>query len=74
MGLSLGSTEPLVLAHLLLSHQIGGFLGACLGGLSITLKGDDTWMWYADIVLAAFGALVNLRIREAPVARAAVPA
>lgn len=49
----------------LLSHQIGGFLGAWLGGLSITRFGDYTWMWYADIVLAGLAALVNLPIREA---------
>ena len=51
----------------LLSHQIGGFLGAWLGGLSITRFGDYTWMWYADIVLAGLAALVNLPIREAAV-------
>ena len=51
----------------LLSHQIGGFLGAWLGGLSITRFGDYTWMWYADIALASLAALVNLPIREAPV-------
>ncbi len=58
----------------LLSHQIGGFLGAWLGGLSITMTGDYTWMWYADIALAAAAAVVNLPIREAPVAPAPVPA
>ena len=58
----------------LLSHQIGGFLGAWLGGLAITRLGDYSWMWYADMALAAFAALVNLPIREAPVARAAVAA
>ncbi len=52
----------------LLSHQIGGFLGAWLGGLSITRFGDYSWMWYADIALATLAALVNLPIREAPVA------
>jgi predicted MFS family arabinose efflux permease len=55
----------------LLSHQIGGFLGAWLGGLAVTLQGDFTWMWYADMALAAFAALVNLPIREAPVTRPA---
>lgn len=49
----------------LLSHQIGGFLGAWLGGLSITRFGDYSWMWYADMVLAGLAALVNLPIREA---------
>ena len=51
----------------LLSHQIGGFLGAWLGGLSITRFGDFFWMWYADMVLAGLAAVVNLPIREAPV-------
>ena len=55
----------------LLSHQTGGFLGAWLGGIAITVQGDFTWMWYADMALAAFAALVNLPIREAPVLRSA---
>lgn len=58
----------------LLSHQIGGFLGAWLGGLAFTAFGDFTWMWYADIALAAAAALVNLPIREAPSERALAPA
>ncbi len=53
----------------LLSHQTGGFLGAWLGGLAITRFGDFSWMWYADMVLAALAAIVNLPIREAPVSR-----
>ncbi|WP_312516075.1 MFS transporter [Anaerospora sp.] len=48
----------------LLSHQIGGFLGAWLGGLSMAHDGNYLWMWYADIGLAALAALVNLPIRE----------
>jgi MFS family permease len=56
----------------LLSHQIGGFFGAYLGGLAITNFGDFSWMWYADMALAALAALINLPIREAPVARPAV--
>jgi predicted MFS family arabinose efflux permease len=53
----------------LLSHQIGGFFGAWLGGLAFVAQGNYSWMWYADIVLAILAALVNLPIREAPVAR-----
>ncbi len=52
----------------LLSHQIGGFFGAWLGGLAITSMGNYDFMWYADIALAAAAALVNLPIREAPIA------
>jgi MFS family permease len=51
----------------LLSHQIGGFLGAWLGGIALTRFGDYSWMWYADIMLALGAALVNLPIREAGV-------
>jgi len=48
----------------LLSHQIGGFLGAYLGGLALVRFGDYQWMWYTDMALAAAAALVNLPIRE----------
>ena len=48
----------------LLSHQIGGFFGAWLGGISLANTGNYTWMWYADIALALGAALVNLPIEE----------
>jgi MFS family permease len=48
----------------LLSHQIGGFLGAYLGGLALVRFGDYQWMWYADMALAGAAALINLPIRE----------
>ena len=51
----------------LLAHQIGGFLGAYLGGLTIVATGNYQWMWYADMALAAAAALINLPIREAPI-------
>ena len=51
----------------LLTHQIGGFLGAWLGGLAMDHFGNYQWMWYTDIALAAAAALVNLPIREARV-------
>lgn len=49
----------------LLSHQIGGFLGAWLGGIAVAHDGNYLWMWYTDIVLAALAALVNFPIKEA---------
>ena len=52
----------------LLSHQIGAFFGAWLGGLAIVELGDYALMWYLDAGLAALAALVNLPIREGPVA------
>jgi MFS family permease len=48
----------------LFSHQVGGFFGAWLGGIAIDSTGSYNWMWYADIVLAALAAVVNLPIRE----------
>ncbi len=48
----------------LLSHQIGGFFGAWLGGIAIVRFGDYGWMWYADMVLAALAALACLPIHE----------
>jgi len=50
----------------LLSHQIGGFLGAYLGGLVFEANHDYQWMWWADIALSAMAALINLPIKEAP--------
>ncbi|HKR34415.1 MAG TPA: MFS transporter [Steroidobacteraceae bacterium] len=49
----------------LLSHQIGGFLGAWLGGIALAQTGNYEWIWYADITLALLAAAVNLPIREA---------
>lgn len=48
----------------LLSHQIGAFFGAWLGGIALVESGNYDWMWYADMVLAGLAALVNLPIRE----------
>jgi predicted MFS family arabinose efflux permease len=49
----------------LLSHQIGGFLGAWLGGVAMAQLGSYAWVWYADIALALVAAALNLPIREA---------
>lgn len=49
----------------LLSHQIGGFFGAWLGGLAMERYQNYDLMWYADMALAALAAVVNLPIREA---------
>jgi predicted MFS family arabinose efflux permease len=48
----------------LLSHQIGGFLGAWLGGIALAQTGNYEWIWYADIFLALLAAAANLSIRE----------
>jgi len=58
----------------LLSHQIGGFFGAWLGGLAVVNTGSYSWMWYADIALAIGAAVVNLPIEEAPLRATPAPA
>ena len=52
----------------MLGHQLGGFLGAYMGGKSFEWTGAYDWMWYADIVLAIGAALIHLPIREAKLA------
>ncbi|MBL8311482.1 MAG: MFS transporter [Burkholderiales bacterium] len=49
----------------MLSHQIGGFLGAWLGGKVFTLTGSYDTIWILDILLAFGAALAHLPIREA---------
>lgn len=56
------------------THQIGGFLGAYLGGSVFQATGSYDGVWYIDIALAAGAALVNLPIREAPLPRSTAPA
>jgi len=46
----------------LLSHQLGGFFGARLGGVVVVNNGNYLWMWYTNIILALIAALVNLPI------------
>ena len=50
---------------IMLAHQMGGFLGAYLGGRMFEATGSYDWVWYIDVVLAVGAALVNLPIREA---------
>ena len=54
----------------MLTHQVGGFLGAWLGGRVFEATGNFDWVWYIDIVLAVGAALIHLPIREARLARA----
>ena len=53
----------------LLTHQIGAFFGAYLGGIAVDRTGNYLWMWYADALLALAAALVNLPIREPKIER-----
>ena len=58
----------------MLTHQIGGFTGAWLGGQVFEATGAYDWIWYLDIVLAVAAALIHLPIKEAPLPLAAVAA
>ncbi len=49
----------------MLTHQLGGFLGAYMGGKVFEATGNYDWIWYIDIVLAVGAALIHLPIREA---------
>lgn len=50
----------------LLSHQVGAFFGAWLGGIAVSLTGNYQWMWGLDMLLAAAAAVATLPIRETP--------
>ena len=58
----------------MLSHQVGGFLGAWLGGKAFEATGSYDWMWWADIALCLGAALVHLPIREPLPAAVPTPA
>jgi len=49
----------------MLSHQIGGFIGAWLGGRVFEATGSYDSMWLVDIALCLFAAVVHMPIREA---------
>ena len=53
-----------LLGFALFSHQIGGFLGAYLGGFFFSISGDYTTVWLLDAGLAIFAALIHLPIKE----------
>ena len=52
-----------------LSHQIGSFFGAYLGGLFYDLYGSYDYAWYLAIALSIFAGLIHLPIREQAVDR-----
>jgi MFS family permease len=58
----------------LFSHQVGGFLGAWLGGVAVVELGSYQVMWIADIALAIVAAAANLPIKESKILRAPLPA
>ncbi|MGQ2922145.1 MAG: MFS transporter [Hydrogenophaga sp.] len=52
------------------SHQIGSFMGVWLGGVLYDQTGSYNIVWYLAIALGVFAGLVNLPVRETPIARA----
>jgi len=53
------------------SHQIGSFLGVWLGGYLYDATGSYDIVWYIAIGLGVFAGLVNLPVKESPIARSA---
>jgi len=56
------------------SHQIGGFLGAWLGGVMFDRFGSYDPVWWLSIALGILSGVINMPIVEKPVARALAPA
>ncbi len=56
-----------------LSHQVGSFMGVWLGGKLYDTTGSYDLVWWIAVALGAFAALVNLPVKESPIARQASP-
>jgi predicted MFS family arabinose efflux permease len=54
------------------SHQIGGFLGALLGGIAFDRFGSYDLIWWLSAGFGILSALINLPIEEKPVMRGAM--
>lgn len=59
----------LLYGFVFLSHQIGSFLGAYLGGLFHDLYGSLDYAWYISIALSIYAALIHLPIKEKAIER-----
>ncbi len=53
------------------SHQVGGFLGAFLGGVLYEKTGSYNIVWWLAVAFGLLSAVINLPIVEKPVMRAA---
>ncbi len=51
------------------SHQLGSFMGVWLGGYLYDRTGSYDVVWYIAIALGVLACLVNLPVKEAPIAR-----
>ena len=52
-----------------LSHQVGSFFGAYLGGIFKEVYGSYDYAWYVSIALSIFAGLIHLPIKEKQVKR-----
>ena len=59
----------LLYGFVFLSHQVGSFLGAYLGGLFHDLYGSLDYAWYISIALSIFAGLIHLPIKEIAIDR-----
>ncbi len=59
----------LLYGFVFLSHQVGSFLGAYLGGLFHDLYGSLNYAWYISIALSLFAGLIHLPIKEKAIER-----
>jgi predicted MFS family arabinose efflux permease len=55
-----------------LGHQIGGFVGAWLGGIVFDRTGSYDLMWIIMLLAAVFAALIHLPVRDGPRERPAL--
>ncbi len=55
------------------SHQVGSFMGVWLGGLLYDRTGSYDIVWWLAVALGVLAAIVNLPVRESPIARQPAP-
>ena len=55
-------------------HQVGAFLGGWLGGRLYAMTGSYDAVWWISVGLGVLAAILNLPVREVPVARLGVVA
>ena len=59
----------LLYGFVFVSHQVGSFLGAYLGGVFYDLYGSFDYAWYLSIALSVFAGLIHLPIKERTIER-----